>query len=283
MFREIGKVGRIGISQTFREPRLYLAWCLWGLSVGPQMNSLREVSAAAGYAVHPYVLPFFFQNIFMVVLMAMGALMVFCDVPGVTENSYYQIVRCGRRVWFWGQMVRMLLVGFLYTAGVALLPLLYLLGQLEWKAGWGKILGSLAQMSVVGGVESHFRASYRIIASFSPGEAIVLVCLILYLNVLLIGSLTLFGNILISKSMGAVLGAAMAFLPYLTIRLSDLNLAYYIAPLAWLDLGLFQPFMGSGMPTLPYVFAVLIGGNLLCIMAAYFGIMKKDMVLQNYH
>ena len=34
------------------------------------------------------------------------------------------------------------------------------------------------------------------------------------------------GNILISKSMGAVLGAAMAFLPYLTIRLSDLNLAY---------------------------------------------------------
>ena len=35
----------------------------------------------------------------------LGALLLFCDAPFLNQNSSWQILRAGRKNWFWGNMV----------------------------------------------------------------------------------------------------------------------------------------------------------------------------------
>lgn len=253
-------------------PRFYIAF-LWLLFLYfPLMNAVRSFSAAVGIGMAPWMFPFLTDDSGSQLFIILGALLLFCDAPFLNQNSSWQILRAGRKNWFWGNMAYIWLLSLVYAAILSLLPVLLMIPHLEWTAEWGKVLGTLAQTNALG-----IRLNYTIMAHYTPAAAMLLTLAAVWLNTVLIGMINFTLNLLVKKGIGAAVSVAAGLSPLLIVRLARFDLGYYFAPPLWMDLSNYR-WQGYGYgPSFAYVYGVLLGCIGVCTILSLAGMRRKDL------
>lgn len=73
---------------------------------------IRGFCEQTGVDVTFWMLPFMTRYNGDQIIIVLGALLLFCDAPFLEPNSGWQILRAGRKSWFWGNMLYIVVVSF---------------------------------------------------------------------------------------------------------------------------------------------------------------------------
>lgn len=101
----------------------------------------------------------------------LGCMALFADLPLIRENALFESTRCSRNVWVGGRIIYVLIVSFFYSFLMLTFCLLTSGGSLSTSASWGKVLNTLANGYVIGGVELPVFINLNIINNYVPLHA----------------------------------------------------------------------------------------------------------------
>ena len=264
------------LRRILREPRFYVALLWFVFLIINLIVSIRDLSALSGVKSSPWVFPLVTRSSGNQMFIIIGALLIFCDAPFLHSGSEWQILRAGRKSWFWGNMLYIWVTAFIYALGLAILPMLLLIPRVELMGGWGKVLGSFAQGSVFGG-ES---LSYELMVQYPPVKAMLLTLLPVWLNAVLIGMVNYVFNLLTKRGFGALVSVVLGLSPMMLsgIRVTS-SIAYYLSPPLWMNLDYYKTGgYGAGV-TFAYAYGVLLSLIALCTAVSYIGVKKKDLIV----
>lgn len=131
-------------------PRLYILLLMEVLYLHSRLSPVGELCARTGYKVTPYLLPFLLDEGSAVMMLFLGVVLLFCDAPFIEDEQPYIMLRSGRRIWFIGQMLYIVVASVLYLIVLYFISVLVLLPHIEWSAEWGKLLSTFSQTSAAG-------------------------------------------------------------------------------------------------------------------------------------
>ena len=231
------RVCQIRLRKTFTTPRFYVALLWIAILFHVMTVGIRGFCEQTGVDVTFWMLPFMTRYNGDQIIIVLGALLLFCDAPFLEPNSGWQILRAGRKSWFWGNMLYIVVVSFFYTICLSMIPVLLVFPNVGWETGWGKVISTLAQTNAAYTFDQE-PLDYLILSRFSPQEAM--------------------GLTMLSK-------------------FSSITIGYYCAPPLWMNIASYKwQGYGNG-PSMAYVysvFAIVIGA---CTILSYLGIRKKDL------
>ncbi len=276
--RQIFRICAGNLERISGNPRLYLAFAWFAMTIAFYMVQVRRLAYSLGETVSAWVFPLLMAKSGNQMFFILGAVLLFCDAPFLYDNSGWQILRAGRRTWFWGNILYIGVLSLLYTAIVSVLPAVFAVPKLSLANEWGRLIGSLGQTSLASqsGLTS---LSYIIMSRYSPLEAMGIAGLAAWLNAVLVGVVSYAANLLLKQGAGAVICMAMGLTPVIISgALPPVSyFAYYLSPPSWINPENYNRKGYGAAPSPLYIylaFAVLIAG---CVLAARVGIVKKDL------
>lgn len=264
------------IKKAWRLPKTYIAilWVAFLFTTFTQL--LKQFCITVNINSSPWIFPFLTNDFGNQMFIILGALLLFCDAPFLNQNSMWQILRAGRIRWFSGNLLYIWIMSLIYTLILGILPILLTLPYIEWTAGWGKVLGSLAQTNAASQIGIN-TLDYSIMVHFTPAQAMVLTLLAVWLNVVLIGMLNYTFNLIVKNGIGAVASVILGLTPLLITRLVRFAVGYYLAPPLWMDLSNYRWKSYGYGPSFTYVYSVLLGAITVCMFLSYLSVKKRDL------
>lgn len=267
----------IHLRKMLGNPRFYIAFLWFVFLIYFYVSKVKAFSIETGIKVSPWLFPLLLNQAGNQLFVIIGALLLFCDAPFINETTTWQMMRAGKRSWFWGSMLYISVLSLIYSVGLSVIPNLMLFPRVTWMEDWGQILGALAQSSAASQL-GIINLDYGLMVRFMPWQAMCLKILAVWLNTVLIGELCYVFNVWLRWGSGPLAGMMMGLTPYLILRLPNFRVGYYLAPPAWMNLSMYS-WNGYGtFPSPAYIyttFAVLILG---CVIFSYIGIKKKDVI-----
>lgn len=273
------RVCAISTRKIFTNARFYLA-VLWGMIVFcVTIPGIRDFCVFTQAKVSPWIFPLLTKEAGNQMFVILGALLLFCDAPFLTPDSQWQMIRAGRKEWFWGNILYIFVTALCYTILLAVLPVVFCMPYVEWTKEWGKVLGTLAQTTAAARFQIQ-TFDYRILLQHSPQRAMALTMLSVWLNVVLVGVLNDMLNLWVKKGSGTACSVMLGLSPLLITRLLNRNAGYYLSPPLWMNLSYYKwEKYGIGVPA-GYAYGVLAGLIVFCIVVSWIGIKRKDLVFQ---
>ena len=116
------RVCQIRLRKTFTTPRFYVALLWIAILFHVMTAGIRGFCEQTGVDVTFWMLPFMTRYNGDQIIIVFGALLLFCDAPFLEPNSGWQILRAGRKSWFWGNMLYIVVVSFFYTICLSMIP-----------------------------------------------------------------------------------------------------------------------------------------------------------------
>lgn len=223
-------------------------WCL--------MEPVNRFAADYECKIAPYGAIFIFSDIGSQVVLAIGAVFLFCNAPYRDGDYPYLVLRSGTNSFTIGNALYMAGMAGVYVLFMIVSGMLPALGNIDWAWSWGKVWTTLARTQAGGNYAIGFQVANGILSRFSPLEALVLSGLLEWLCFSLIGFTVYLGNLVEGRTAGTLMGTFLAF--YDLIVYNMLSYSYYrISPVSLARLSLTCE--GVGM-TLDYaIFALLVG------------------------
>ena len=173
------RVCQIRLRKTFTTPRFYVALLWIAILFHVMTVGIRGFCEQTGVDVTFWMLPFMTRYNGDQIIIVLGALLLFCDAPFLEPNSGWQILRAGRKSWFWGNMLYIVVVSFFYTICLSMIPVLLVFPNVGWETGWGKVISTLAQTNAAYTFDQE-PLDYLILSRFSPQEAMGLTMLAIW-------------------------------------------------------------------------------------------------------
>ena len=173
------RVCQIRLRKTFTTPRFYVALLWIAILFHVMTAGIRGFCEQTGVDVTFWMLPFMTRYNGDQIIIVLGALLLFCDAPFLEPNSGWQILRAGRKSWFWGNMLYIVVVSFFYTICLSMIPVLLVFPNVGWETGWGKVISTLAQTNAAYTFDQE-PLDYLILSRFSPQEAMGLTMLAIW-------------------------------------------------------------------------------------------------------
>lgn len=267
-------------------PRMYtLAAIIAAFSIWV-FSWISDYADAVGVAATPWVFPFLLTAPILIPIYGSLTMLLFCDAPFTDSHTPFLVIRTSRRNWAIGQLLYIVLAGFVYSIFFVLMSMLSLIPNIQFSADWGTVLKTIAfdpsspskygitALAIIGGsVMSMFEAIPATLISFG----------LFWLVSVFIGVLIFCFNVVIGGASGLIAAGFLTFLAYFSIfvgRISFGNIIYYVSPVSWgsmfnLDWG------GTGqMPSPIYAVGCLVGLILLMSIISVFIFCKKDIHIQ---
>ncbi len=266
----------VAFRKMIRTPRFYVAFLWFACLIGLFAMPVRNFCIATGIDVAPWMFPLLTEEDVYQLFIIIGAMILFCDAPFLHADSSWQILRAGRKNWFWGNILYIWLLSLLYAVGLSLIPIFLMLPHVKGMPGWGKILGSLAQTNAAAQIGVN-GLNYDIMAQYDPLQAMVLTILPVWLNTLLIGMVNYVFNFWTIRGAGAGVSAAIGLSPLLIKRLAKNRIGYYISPPLWMNLSYYKKGNYGIGPSFVYAYGVLLILILACTLISYIGVCRKDL------
>ena len=143
--RKIWKIAVNDLRRMMGNARFYVALLWAGAFMQQSMITIRRFSAEKRVGCGIWILPHLLDNRLLQIMITLGSVLIFCDAPFITAQTKDYLIRTGRKKWFWGQVSYILMASCLYAACLLLLSVLLLLPNIEFSAGWGRVVNTLAQ------------------------------------------------------------------------------------------------------------------------------------------
>ncbi len=255
---------------------MYVALLWFVFLIGFIIMKIRTFCISTGIKSAPWLLPLLTEETGNQMFIIIGTIMLFCDAPFLNANSEWQILRAGRKNWYWGNMLYIGLLSLAYAVILGMIPMILMVPHVEWMSGWGKILGSLAQTSAAAqlGID---QLNYNIMAQYSSVQAMVLTILPIWLNAVLIGVVNYAFNLIIKKGAGMAISVIIGLSPLLMTKLARFKIGYYAAPPLWMSLAYYSKDGYGYYPSFGYVYGVLLCAIGVCMLIAFWGVKKMDL------
>ncbi len=248
---------------------------------------LREMirfSADMNFPISPWLLPFLFQSIYMQFIYGISTVYFFSTVPFFQRTQLYVIIRQGRIRWMLGKILRIWLTALLLPCLEFLASLLVIVPRLDWTAGWGKVLHSLAVTDAASEYGVKVQIDYRMMSRFSPGRAMLEIMGLMILVTAFIGMWMLLASLRFGKMAAVVSATVFAVLPVAAANVHlELPVIVFVSPFSWLNRMLLEgayrvssPNFSLAVAMLFTGFALLTAGAVLTIRRVEFQWTKED-------
>ncbi|RDU24511.1 hypothetical protein [Anaerosacchariphilus polymeriproducens] len=243
--------------------------------VWPVDNFIKMVNVKAT----PFIFPFFFSDQFLLMLMMLGIVVLFCDAPFFDKTQLFIAVRCGKKVWACGQVIYLFLASIIYFIIIYMMSIIMLLPNIVLENNWGKIWNTLSQTDAVVTAEIYLAFPYKIIVDYTPVEAVLIVFILGVLVSLFLGLLLFFINIYINKAVS--ISIAMGFI-LITTRVAFLPpIVKYFSPVSWMSLNLISKTAFGNELSVDKVIGILVIMIIILVILCVNGVNKRDLDIQN--
>lgn len=256
-------------------PRIYLVAVLLGAYLHSRIFPILQFCGYYEVGISPFLFPFFLSDDHVVLIVTLGAMLLFCDAPFIDLDQPYIVLRAGRKTWVLGQILYLIITSLLYTFFVFLMTLLLLLPKLEPQLEWGKVIGTLVQTTT--GSEFGISVSFDryIYFGYTPMEAVGLSLLLCFSVVLFLGVVMFYFNLRVNRMVGTIVSGLLV-LWQLVIRKTATALIRF-SPVSWMKLGQIDLDGTTVYPTLSFVIVGLYAMILLFCILSVLRIRRTDI------
>ena len=197
---------RINFSKWPVNPRIYtvaaaiLAFSIWNISGFVQYSDL------VGQKITPWIFPHMFSPVMIVAYGCFTALL-FSDAPFADSHMPFILVRSGRLIWIFGQIIYIFVTAFIYTAFQLLVSIIILLPKITLSSEWGIVIKTLASNPSAiyeAGINSAIGISLSIVSQFSPIGATLISFGLCWLVTAFSGMIILSANTILKKTNGQI-------------------------------------------------------------------------------
>lgn len=232
-------------------PRIYLVAVLLGAYFHSRIFPILQFCDHYEVGISPFLFPFFLSDDHVVLIVSLGAMLLFCDAPFIDLEQPYIILRAGRKNWVLGQIFYLIIASLFYTVFAFLVMLLLLLPKLELQFDWGKVIGTLVQTTTGSEFGISIPFDRYIYFGYSPVEATVISVLLCFSVVLFLGVLMFYLNLRVNRMVGTIVSGLLV-LWQLVIRKTATALIRF-SPVSWMKLGQIDLDGSTVYPNLSYV------------------------------
>ena len=233
----------------------FIAWHLSGLSA---------YANAVTTHITPWIFPHLFSTSGMIMIFSSFTILFYSDAPFMDTHTPFIMIRSGRRNWVIGQLLYVILAGFIYTLFIAIISALVLIPNVHISSDWGKVLRTLAAFPDSPsryGVPASIFVSHEIVGIFSVGEAMLLSFGLFWLVTVFIGVLIFFFNAVVAKMSGIIIAGIFVFVSYFSEYLGRFSFGsriYYFSPLSWSSLMFLDLNYRGQLPSISYAVVFLV-------------------------
>ena len=258
---------------TLTQARFYVAILLVTCLMNQIIYPIKMFSIEMGIDTCPWIFPFLTQVFYIQMILLIGIVLLFCDLPLIHSGTVYILARTGKKIWFWAQVGYIFIMTFIYNLFVFIVSIALFFPYFKIENNWGKILGTVAQTNLANqlGVE----IDYLLQVTYTPAEAIGRAFFIAFLVGVFTGIIILVFNVYFKSIVGAIVGTVIAFTPYFAANSNNTSVANYISPAVWLNIMKSYQIESIHYPNAWYIFSFLIGGIILVIILAYLKVSSK--------
>lgn len=236
-------------------PRIYVIFILALFMVHqwvriPIVSFVKDVHVA----VTPWYYPFLMENWYISMMIQIGAVLLFCDAPFFNSGTPYLFIRAGRRWWFIGQVLYVILAALAYQLFLALSCCFIMIPYLEFSSGWGKVFYTLAQSNAADTYGMTY-IRYATLVYYTPLQAVAIQLSLSWMVTVIFGMVILTINLCLPRICGPICGLVLSMLPSLAINFSG-PMLYWFSPGSWMTLSTIGKPGITAYPPLSYTLPV---------------------------
>jgi hypothetical protein len=257
-----------------------VAFSLW------MFSWISDYAAAVGTATSPWVFPYLMNSPIMFPIFGCLTALLFCNAPFADSHTPFLIIRMSKRNWVIGQVLYIVLAGFVYTAFFMFMSILVLIPNVRFTSDWGAVLktiafnpGSLNKY----GITSYMEIGDPVITMFSAIPAMLISFGLFWLVSVFIGILILSFNVVIGRMSGLIAAGIVTFIAYFSVYVGKIafgHVIYFISPLNWSSM-FYLDWAGTGkIPSPTYAVSCLVILILLMSIGSVTVFCKNDMNIQ---
>lgn len=236
---------------------------------------LRGISGIYLYPVSLYCLPHLFSDIYFQLGFFASAIYFFSDVPFLNEWEMNRIIRMGRIKWGLSHIETIIVKSYLLMLNFWILTLVPVIGVLEWKKDWGKLLYTIAAL---GENELPFGIAYEILHKYTPCKAMILCigiggAVISFLGLFMFTVSLWFGRMAALTS--TTIMVAFSLVAENLVNVNNLKF-WYFSPISWVRIEYIEWEFQRGLPGITYIFTALVSMILICSVFIIFKVKRAD-------
>lgn len=203
------------------------------------------------------------------IVVGLGAVAFFSDLPLFRSNIMYESIRCKREEWIASRVIYILEFSILYT--VALIGICIVATDGTIQTDWGKILNALAHGYSFNGMSLNATMNFSYMSIYTPVEALLLVGGMCSLATFSIGVMMLCLSISVGRIPAIIAGG---ILPLIDVMVENglPYWAYRFSPFSFIRLSIMMsdgkgyfPSIGQAVLGLSMVIIVFVGMSILLV------------------
>ena len=138
--------------------RVYIAFLAVAVFTYIRSDSIKNYAALKGLSVTPFFFTFQMDDSITRMLFYFGIILLLCNAPFIDEHQLFTLSRLGRKKWFCGQILYILLANVIYFAWMFFVSIIVFIPWVAPSAKWGDIWINLSHNPALAGVVLHEEA-----------------------------------------------------------------------------------------------------------------------------
>lgn len=232
---KIWKICILNFRKWVVSPRVYVVAALILLFTNMVISPIVDLADSVEENVTPWLIPFIMSDSYMIIVIFVCAVLLFCDAPFTDEQQPYIIIRSNKIYWATGQILYIIVSGFIFSVFLFISVCINLIGVIDFSTDWGKIIGTLAQTDAGSQFNSYIFFDYSIMISFSAINATIITLILVWMTSVFIGLLVFFINTYLNSIIGPIVAFALVLFQYL-LPIIRIDFLYYFSPISWVNL-----------------------------------------------
>lgn len=232
---KIWKICVLNFRKWIVSPRIYVVAALVLVFINMVISPVVDLAKSVNESVTPWLVPFILSDNYMIIVIFVCAVILFCDAPFIDEQQPYIIIRSNRICWAAGQILYIIISGLIFSLFLFISICINLISVINFSFDWGKTIGTLAQTDAGIQFDSYISFDYSIMVNFNAIQATVLVLFLVWTISVLLGLLIFFINTHLSNIIGPIVAFAFVLVQYL-LPIIRVDILYYFSPVSWVNL-----------------------------------------------
>ena len=255
------------------KPKIYLAVFAIIWFVHNNFTSLFQYADSIGCRVNFCLAAHSFTHPYMRILLFCCIIFLMADAPFVTELQRSMMYRAGKGVWYFSQVVYIMISALLLDVLFFVSPLLFHMDEIVIQKSWGRAVYSILKEN-----EVLHSISGSIVARYTPLQALGYYMVILFLLICFIGLFLYLANLLRMGAVGVGILFGFIILDWM-IYLVDFTPFLWISPISWVRMDQMAYGLDHSVPSAAYAAAALFVMNVLLCFGIYYASKLNDVTI----
>lgn len=256
-----GSIAFRGMKKNFNSLRFYMVLLVGIIFLWTQVSPVREYAVSQGLGISCWYYPFAFSTFICTLFLYFGLVLLFCNAPFIDGQQLFVILRSGKRTWFRGQILYIILASAGYFTYLWIVSVVMCLPYLGITGDWGDVFLEVVRNPALVSNEA-FLINERTLAMFPAPKACLFVWMINVLVGCFLGFLIFYINLYKSRTYGSVFALGIVFISNIVRFVGDYtNTIVYISPISWADLYVYSRKQNHVSPL--YTVSVLVVLNIV--------------------